>query len=514
MPNNDYNFILGNPICKLVNKSRDELTRKDFLDIISKKQIERITFHYVAADGKVREMHIPVQNQYQTELILADGERVDGSSLFKGMITSEKSDLYVVPVYRSAFLNPFDSKSLDFFCRFFDEKGEPAIFTPDNILVRAHRRLKGQTGFDLLALGELEFYLIFDQPAKQYLIGKQQGYHASPPFAKTTHIVNQMLTILAQITGNIKYAHNEVGFIESLQSELEELNGKTAEQVEIEFNLSEIDDLANHIVLSSWVIRNVAYQNNCLATFFPKIDPGHAGNGLHFHLALSKNGQNKMVDSKKELSNYALKLIGGLCHFAPSLTAFGNTVAASYLRLVPGQEAPTRICWSKSDRNAMIRVPLAWSEKNNLASIINPSQKELLKYHEPRQTVEIRSPDGSAYVHLLLAGLSIAAEWGLTHSEESLKLARIYKVSSETQSSLSQSMEVLGTSCVESAEKLLRHRYLFEKDGIFPPPVIDYYAKLLQSENDKDLNVRLISMPEEDRIIESRRIMHKNLYKC
>jgi glutamine synthetase len=514
MPNNDYNFVLENPICKLVNKSKNELTRKDFLNIISKKQIERITFHYVAADGKLREMHIPVQNQYQTELILADGERVDGSSLFKGMITSEKSDLYVVPLYHSAFLNPFDSKSLDFFCRFFDDKGEPAAFTPDNILARAYSRLKEQTGFDLLALGELEFYLIFDQPTKQYLIGKQQGYHASPPFAKTTHIVNQMLTLLAQITGSIKYGHNEVGSIESLQSELEELNGKTAEQVEIEFNLSGIEDLANNIVLSSWVIRNVAYQNNCLATFFPKIDPGHAGNGLHFHLALSKNGRNKMVDSKNELSDYALKLIGGLCHFAPSLTAFGNTVSASYLRLVPGQEAPTRICWSKSDRNAMIRVPLAWSRTNNLASIINPSQKEILKYYEPRQTVEIRSPDGSAYVNLLLAGLSIAAEWGLTHPEEALKLARIYKISSEIQSSISQSMEVLGTSCVESAEKLLRHRYFFEKDGVFPPSVIDYYAKLLQSENDKDLNVRLISMPEEDRIIESRRIMHKNLYKC
>lgn len=513
MTNNDYNFILENPICRLVNKSRNELTRADFLDIISKKQIERITFHYVAADGKVREMHIPVQNKYQTELILADGERADGSSLFKGMISSEKSDLYVVPIYRSAFLNPFDSKSLDFFCHFFDDKGEPAMFTPDNILARAHRRLKEQTGFDLLALGELEFYLIFDQSTKQYLIGKQQGYHASPPFAKTTHIVNQMLTLLAQITGSIKYGHNEVGFIESLQSELEELNGKTAEQVEIEFTLSEIEDMANYLVLSSWIIRNVAYRNNCLATFFPKIDPGHAGNGLHFHLALSKNGQNKMVDSKNELSNYALKLIGGLCHFAPSLTAFGNTVSASYLRLVPGQEAPTRICWSKSDRNAMIRVPLAWSGKNNLASIVNPSKKEHLQYREPRQTVELRSPDGSAYVHLLLASLSIAAEWGLEHPDEALKLARIYKISNEPQSSISQSMEVLGTSCVESAEKLLRHRYLFEKDGIFPPSVIDYYAKLLQSENDKDLNVRLISMSDEDRIIESRRIMHRNLYK-
>lgn len=514
MAASNYNFALENPICKIVNKDKDELTRSDFLRIISEQQIERITFHYVAADGKIREMHIPVQNQYQTELVLADGERVDGSSLFKGMVASDKSDLYVVPIYKSAFFNPFDSKSLDFFCRFFDNKGNPAPFTPDNILAKAHRQLKEQTGFDLLALGKLEFYLIFDQPNKKYLIGKQQGYHASPPFAKTTQMVNQMMTLIAQISGSIKYGHNEVGFIESLQSELDELNGKTAEQVEIEFTLVGIEELADYLVLSSWIIRNVAYQNNCFATFFPKIDPGHAGNGLHFHLALSKNGKNKMLDSKNELSSYALKLIGGLCQFAPSLTSFGNTVAASYLRLVPGQEAPTRICWSKSDRNAMIRVPLAWSERNNLASILNPLQQEPIQYREPRQTVELRSPDGSAFVHLLLAGLAVAAEWGLKHPDESSKLARMYRISTELQSSISQSMEALGTSCVESAEKLLRHRYFFERSGIFPAEVIDYYAKLLQSENDKDLNIRLISMPEEERIIESRRIMHRNLYRC
>ena len=46
-----------------------------------------------------------------------------------------------------------------------------------------------------------------------------------------------------------------------------------------------------------------------------------------------------------------------LAHAGP-LTAFGNTVAASYLRLVPDQEAPTRICWGHRNRSSLIRVPL------------------------------------------------------------------------------------------------------------------------------------------------------------
>lgn len=152
-----------------------------------------------------------------------------------------------------------------------------------------------------------------------------------------------MMCIIAKITGNVKYGHNDEGFIESLQIELPQLNGKTAEQVEIEFLLMDVEELASQLVISIWIIRNVAHKYGAFATFFPKIDPGHAGNRLHFHLAFYKNGKNVMVNPNNELANEALKLIGGLCKFALSFTAFGNTVSASYLRLLLGQEAPTKV---------------------------------------------------------------------------------------------------------------------------------------------------------------------------
>jgi glutamine synthetase len=322
-----------------------------------------------------------------------------------------------------------------------------------------------------------------------------------------------MASIIARITNSVKYAHNEVGYIENIQSEILELNGKTAEQIEIEFQLTDIEELAYYLVLATWIIRNVAYQNNCIATFFPKIDPGHAGNGLHFHIALTKNGKNVVLDSDGNLSKEALMAIGGLCHYSPSLTAFGNTVAASYLRLVPGQEAPTKVCWSFSNRSSLIRIPLAWTKSNNLAKKINSQEEEEIKYEDPRQTIEFRSPDGSALIHLILSGIILAIEWGISNPERALKLAEFYKVTDDP-NSLKPEFEVLGKSCVESAEKLLQKRHHYERDGIFPPEVIDYYAKFLLAENDKDLNPRLISLPEEERLIESRRIMHRNLHKC
>lgn len=513
MQNSNYQFSLNNPIVSIANKPKEELTRQDLWKIISELQIQRVTFHYVASDGKIREIRIPIQNRFQIELILADGERVDGSSIYKGMVESGKSDLYVVPIYKSAFINPFDSKSLDFFCKFFDSSGELTNFTHENILTRAKSFLRSRTGFDLTALGELEFYLIYNLENYSYLPAKQQGYHLSPPYAKTSSIVNEMMSTIANVTGSVKYCHNEVGFIECIQSEIPQLNGKSAEQIEIEFLLTDIEDTAQNLVLSTWIIRNIASKYGVIATFFPKIDPGHAGNGLHIHLALEKDGKNLMIDEKSELSDLALMLIGGICEFAPSLTAFGNTVSASYLRLVPGQEAPTKVFWSPSNRNAMIRIPLAWAKANNLALKINPQQTIKFDYQSSRQTVELRTPDGSAYFYLLLSGITQAINWALSNPSISLEIAKKYHYVSDSKQTENQ-FKTLSTSCVESAEILLKNRAFFEADGVFPPSVIDHYSNLLKAENDRDLNRRLVSLSEEDRLIKSRRLMHRNLFRC
>ena len=131
-----------------------------------------------------------------------------------------------------------------------------------------------------------------------------------------------------------------------------------------------------------------------------------------------------MTDENGALTEHAKMLIGGLCNYAPSLTGFGNMVTASYLRLVPHQEAPTRVCWSEMNRSALIRVPLGWNNLSNLASVVNDCPVEPLEKRLYRQTVEIRSPDGSANAHLLLSGITMAAEWGLSNKEKSLDIAK------------------------------------------------------------------------------------------
>jgi glutamine synthetase len=482
--------------------------------VIEQKHIERLTFHYTALDGKFKELKIPVSSRGQAERMLADGERVDGSSLFRGMVDTALSDLYVVPVYKTAFLNPFDESSLDFTCRYLTRDGALAPFALDNILHKAGTLFRKSTRMELLALGELEFFLVSEPSSRIYRAPKQRGYHASGPFVKTGLILDEMVRYIAQITGAVKYAHSEVGYVESVRSDLEEIKDKQAEQLEIEFLPTPIEDAGDNLVLARWLIRNVAYAHGCVATFTPKLEEGVAGNGMHVHIEVMQNGKNMMTDEAGKLSVVGKNVIGGLCTYADSLTAFGNTVSAAYLRLVPNQEAPTRICWSDMNRSAMIRVPLGWSQVNNLAGILNPQQHGSLENVEGRQTVELRSPDGSAIVHLLLAGIAMAAEWGLTHAESLAMAEKLYVAGNIFRDEkLLNSLAALPKSCVESSRLLLNRRSFYEREGVFPPSVIDYVAKLLQAENDENMNQRLVDLPADDRLHETRKIMHTDLHR-
>lgn len=481
-------LALTNPLCTLLDLPAQDFTRADMLRAIVASDIEHLTFHYVGGDGELRELRLPVVSACQAERVLASGERVDGSSLFAGLVDVRESDLYVVPVYKSAFLNPFDSHSLDFMCRLVDRHGARASFAPDCVVERASDSLTLQTGVELHALAELEFFLLGEDDDASYAPSSRGGYHAAARYFRYGDVVGEMVQHLARITGAVKYAHSEAGFIESLESERCLLSGRRGEQHEIELLARPVAEMADIVALGRWIVRNVAYRHGMLATFAPKVEYGVPGNGLHCHLELVRGGDSLMTAEDGCLSESALQLIGGLMQHAATLCAFGNTVATSYMRLVPEQEAPTRICWSDSDRSALVRVPLGWDCGADLARLVNPA--EPLDYLDARshQTVEWRLPDGSAQIHLLLAGLAVAAEWGLTHAESpafaDATRSRAGAPLGAAGADHACGLEPLPSSCEAAARLLLRRRDLYEAGGAFAPLVIEHVARLLEREVD------------------------------
>ncbi len=475
-----------NRIARHIGKSPDKFTSDDLISFIGETGIRMIAFNYIGGDGRLKTLNFAIQGEQHLKQLLAWGERVDGSSLFP-YIDPGNSDLYVIPRFKTAFVDPFAKiPTLNLLCAFFDGKGQRPSVVPENLVGKAHAFLEKETGIRLHALGELEYYVIYEPGKKElYPARAQKNYHESKPFSKFEDLNIEMLDTMASVGIPVKYGHAEVGAIVLS-------DGKRAEQYEIELNLEPLEDMADHLVLAKWVMRNVAAKHGVEITFAPKISVGHAGTGLHIHIAAIKEHENVMCKGEA-LSRIARKMIGGLIRFAPSLTAFGNTNPTSYLRLVPHQEAPTNVCWGDKNRSVLIRVPLGWRDLPHLSNQVN-QPNESVTPNENRQTIELRSPDGSANVHYLLAGIAAAIHWSLTQ-EEAEVLAEDYYVEvnifHEEHKHIQERMAQLPSSCWESAARLEVDAQLYAEYGQFEDRLIGGLVENLRDYDDRDLQLEM-----------------------
>ncbi len=490
----DQEVILNsNKLVQYLKKPASGFTRDDIINFIEGNGIRMLNFRYIAEDGKLKQLNFSINSRMHLEEILTIGERVDGSNLFS-FIDAGSSDLYVIPRYKTAFVNPFaENPTLDILCSFYDNTGNPLESAPENILRKAHTEFKRSTGYTFKALGELEYYVITarDHLSNLYPIQDQKGYHEAPPFTKWCAFRKQALQYICECGGKVKYAHSEVGNFSNEYGSFE--------QNEIEFLPVDVEDAADQIVVAKWILRMLGRNNGVNISFAPKITIGKAGNGLHIHMLLEKNGVNVIAD-EKGLTDTAKKAIAGLLYLAAPLTAFGNTIPTSYLRLVPHQEAPTNICWGDRNRSVLVRVPLGWITESKMIADANPQDTSELHEIPGRQTFEFRAPDGSADVYLLLAGLVVAARHGL-EMENALDLAKELYVDvnifqKEHKAQLDK-LEHLPISCWESADRLQEKREYFEKNGVFPAGTIDNVIKKLKSYHDIELSERLYRRQDE-----------------
>ena len=464
-----------NPLVQALGKPADEFTRADIIRFVTEQSIPMLNLRYVGGDGRLKELNFAIQSAAHLDRILTMGERVDGSSLFD-VVDATSSDLYVVPRLRTAYLNPFTAlPTLDILCGFYDVEGNPLASAPQQILRKAQEALETETGCRLEALGELEYYL-FSPADDLFPVEEQRGYHEAAPFSKWAQVRAEALHHLTRMGCEVKYAHAEVGNFVT--------DGRQVIQQEIEFLPTDVTWAADQMVLAKWVVREVAHSHGIEVSFSPKIAVGQAGSGMHFHTRLMRDGVNQFSQGAG-LTDTARRVIGGYLTHAASLTAFGNTVPVSFLRLVPHQEAPTAICWGDRNRSVLVRVPLGWQNLDDrMFRDANPVEPAVGEMPSDSQTVELRSPDGSAAVHLLLAGVTVAARIGLTDSAM-LEYANERYVSGDA-SKLS-GLDQLPVSCAEAAGRLLAQRESYEALGVFPSSLIDSWAERLVALGDEDL---------------------------
>lgn len=392
----------ANQLVAFLQKPASEFTKADIISFIRQNGIRMVNFMYPAGDGRLKTLNFVITNEAYLEAILTCGERVDGSSLFS-FIEAGSSDLYVIPRFCTAFVDPFaELPTLSMLCSFFNKDGEPLESAPEYTLRKACRAFTDVTGMEFQAMGELEYYVVAPDTG-MYEATDQRGYHESGPYAKFNEFRTRCMAYIAQAGGQIKYGHSEVGNFT--------LDGCVYEQNEIEFLPVPAEQAADQLMIAKWVIRNLGYKLGYNVTFAPKITVGKAGSGLHIHMRMMKNGQNQMLQDGR-LSVAARKAIAGMMDLAPAITAFGNTNPTSYFRLVPHQEAPTNVCWGDRNRSVLVRVPLGWTAKADMCALANPLEGQSRFDTTQKQTVEMRSPDGSADLYQLLAGLAVACRHG------------------------------------------------------------------------------------------------------
>jgi len=482
----DKNLTMNaHDLVAFLGKPAREFTKDDIIRFIRERGIRMLNLMYPGGDGKLKTLNFVITDLAYLEMVLACGERVDGSSLFS-FIQAGSSDLYVLPRYQTAFVDPFaEIPTLCMLCSYFDKDGQPLASSPEQTLRKACRAFREVTGMEFHAMGELEYYVIKSDELV-FPANDQRGYHESAPYAKTNDFRTRCMSYIARAGGQIKYGHSEVGNFKQ--------DGLIYEQNEIEFLPVPAEEAADQLMIAKWVIRNLAWREGLNVTFAPKITTGKAGSGLHIHMRLMKDGHNQMLEDGR-LSEAARKAIAGMMDLAPSITAFGNKNPTSYFRLVPHQEAPTNVCWGDRNRSVLVRVPLGWTADVNMASLANPQDTALhaspaTLHTTEKQTVEMRSPDGSADLYQLLAGLCVACRHGFEMADALEVAERTYvnvNIHDEQNAERLAQLEQLPDSCVASADCLERQRSVYEQHDVFSPAMIDGIIAQLRAFGDKTL---------------------------
>ena len=482
---NDAEILMNpNDLVQYLKKSPEFFTKDDIVCFCEAKNIKFVNFHYAAADGKLKTLNFVISSKEYLETILSDGERVDGSNIFP-FIEAGSSDLYVIPRYATAFMDPFSEyPTLDLLCSYYDNTGKALTSAPEYILSQATAAFKKNTGMDFKTLGELEYYVICDEE-ELYPGRDQKGYHESAPFCKFENMRVEAMQMVAQAGGKIKYGHSEVGCFTK--------DGKYYEQHEIEFLPVSPILAVEEIILAKWILRNLGAQYGVTVSFAPKITVGKAGSGMHFHMLAEKNGKNLMTKDGA-LSDVAKRMIAGILDVGDAVTAFGNTIPTSYLRLVPHQEAPTYICWGDRNRSVVVRVPLGWTGSNDMAAEANFGLKRKSDKMS-KQTFEYRLADGSAQLYETVAALIVGAMHGLA-MDNALELAqKLYasgNIFDPAYKDFLKTLDQLPTCCSESADVLNKKRALFEENDVFPAGVIDSQIAKLKAYKDEGLSDKIL----------------------
>ena len=330
--------------------------------------------------GAVKAVTIPI---HQLESSVTHGTWFDGSSI-EGFTRIAESDQYLMPDMSTFQELPWQRGSgshgtARVICDVYTPRGEPFVGDPRYILRRQVERAR-KLGYIVNMGPELEFFLFRrdDDGRVAPLPHDLAGY-----FDFSTDLAQEvrqdMVEALEALGIRVEAAHHEVA----------------AGQHEIDFEYSDALTTADNAITFKYTLKAIAQLHGLYATFMPKPIHGINGSGMHTHQSLYSIAEerNAFADAGNQygMSDIARSYTAGVLAHARGMIAVLAPLVNSYKRLVPGYEAPTYLTWGRTNRSALIRVPMVSPGKSIEGT-----------------RIEVRCPDPASNTYLAFAAMIAA----------------------------------------------------------------------------------------------------------
>ena len=450
----------------------------EILAFIKKEDVKLVDVRFIDLPGIQHHFNVPAAAF--DESVFADGLMFDGSSI-RGFQSIHESDMKLLPVPESAFIDPFRKEKtlVILFSVHNPIDNSPYSRDPRGIVAKAVEYMRSLGIADTAYFApEAEFY-VFDSvrfktgmneayhhidsyegawntgieydadgtPNRGYRTRIKGGYFPVSPTDQFADLRDQMVMNLGRVGLEVERSHHEVG---------------TAGQMEINYKFTDILSAGDELMKFKYIIKNTAWQAGKTATFMPKPLFGDNGSGMHVHQSLWKDGKPLFWgEGYGDLSDMARWYIGGLLKHAPSLLAFTNPTVNSYRRLVPGYEAPVNLVYSARNRSACIRIPITGS---------NPKAKR----------IEFRCPDPSSNPYLAFAAMLMAGLDGIKNKIEPPK--PVDKDLYELEGAEAAAIPQVPGSLDEVLDNLEKDHTFLTQGGVFAQDLIDTWIAFKRKE--------------------------------
>ena len=275
----------------------------------------------------------------------------DGSSI-EGFARIEESDMVAKPDSDTFVMLPWRTGQqmnvARMFCDILKPDGSPYEGDPRYALKRNLKKA-ADMGFTFYVGPELEYFYFKNANGTEIL--DHGGYFDLTPLDIASDLRKDSILALESMGIKVEYSHHEVA----------------PSQHEIDLRYSDALSMADAAMTYRLTVKEVAMKNGVYATFMPKPIFGQNGSGMHVHQSLFKGGNNAFFDpdDKYYFSKIGKNYVAGLLKYSREMSIVVAQWVNSYKRLVPGYEAPVYISWARTNRSALIRVPMYKPGKPN-----------------------------------------------------------------------------------------------------------------------------------------------------